>query len=60
MSAQHLDHRPPVQIRNETTLVMVEQMGAVSPQRLSEFVGTVTLNELSTIEEAMRTVLDLN
>ena len=58
-SAMDLDHRPTVQIRDQTTLVMVEQMGAASPQRLGDFIGTVTLAELSAIEDAMRIVLDL-
>lgn len=59
-SAPARSFRPTITINNEETQVLVEQTSAVSPERLGDFVGRVTLNELREINDALRLALELD
>ena len=52
--------RPTVTIDNEETQVLIEQTSAVAPERLGEFVGRVTYEELVAINDGLRLVLELD
>jgi mRNA interferase MazF len=58
-SARAASFRPEVQIEGEATRVLVEQIGAVDAQRLSELVGHLTLEELWGVDDALTTVFGL-
>ena len=57
-SAPARSFRPTITINNEETQVLVEQTSAVAPERLGEFVGRVSHDELSDISEALRLALE--
>jgi mRNA interferase MazF len=59
-SAQPRAFRPTITIRDETTQVLVEQTAAVAPERLGDFVGRVSYDELEMINDALRLVLELD
>jgi len=52
--------RPTVTIGNEPTQVLVEQTAAVAPERLGEFVGRLSVDELAAVDQALRLVLELD
>ena len=52
--------RPTVTIGDEDTQVLIEQTSAVAPERLGEFVGRLTYDELAALDEALRLVLQLD
>ena len=52
--------RPTVIIGDEDTQVLIEQTSAVAPERLGEFVGRLTHDELAALDEALRLVLQLD
>jgi mRNA interferase MazF len=52
--------RPTITIDGEQTQVLIEQTSAVAPERLGEFVGRVTYEELVTINDGLRLVLELD
>jgi mRNA interferase MazF len=58
-SARPASFRPPVEVEGETTLVLVEQLGAVDVQRLGRRVGRLTMEELWSLDEAVATYLGL-
>lgn len=58
-SARPATFRPEIQIRGETTRVLVEQVGAVDASRLGALAGHVTNEELWGIDDALSTVLGL-
>ncbi len=58
-SARPASFRPPVVVERETTLVLVEQLGAVDVQRLGRRVGRLTMEELWSLDEALATYLGL-
>lgn len=58
-SARQASFRPPVEIDGETTLVLVEQLGAVDVQRLGRRVGRLSLEEMWSVDEALATYLKL-
>ncbi len=58
-SARPASFRPPVEVEGETTLVLVEQLGAVDVQRLGRRVGRPTMEELWSLDEALATYLGL-
>lgn len=58
-SARPASFRPPVEIEGETTLVLIEQLGAVDVQRLGRRVGRLTMEELWSLDEALATYLGL-
>jgi mRNA interferase MazF len=59
-SARQASFRPPVEIEGETTLVLVEQLGAVDVQRLGRRVGRLGVAELWSLDEALATYLGLS
>ena len=52
--------RPTVTIDNEKTQVLIEQTSAVAHQRLGEFVGRVTYEELVALNDGLRLVHELD
>ena len=52
--------RPTITIAGDETQVLIEQMSAVAHERLGEFVGRLRHDELETIDEALRLVLELD
>ena len=58
-SARPTSFRPEVEIGGKSTLVLVEQIAAIDPERLGQLVGHLSQREMSDIHEAIRTVLHL-
>ena len=58
-SARPASFRPEVDVAGDTTLVLVEQLGAVDAQRLGDQVGYLSADELWSIDDALLTVLGL-
>jgi mRNA interferase MazF len=58
-SARQASFRPPVEIDGETTLVLVEQLGAVDVQRLGKRAGRLSIEEMWSVDEALATYLGL-
>ncbi len=58
-SARPASFRPPVEVEGETTLVLIEQLGAVDVQRLGRRVGRLTMEELWSLDESLATYLGL-
>jgi len=52
--------RPTIAVGGEPTQVLVEQTAAVATERLGEFVGRVTYDELNAINDGLRLVLELD
>jgi mRNA interferase MazF len=52
--------RPTITINDEQTQVLIEQTSAVAPERLGEFVGRVTYQELVALNDGLRLVLELD
>lgn len=59
-SARPASFRPAVAVADDTTRVLVEQLGAVDAQRLGERVGNLTPDEMWSVDDALVTVLGLN
>jgi mRNA interferase MazF len=59
-SARSASFRPEVVIAEETTKVLVEQLGTVDAGRLGELVGHLSPQEIWGVDEALRTVLGLD
>jgi mRNA interferase MazF len=59
-SAAARSFRPTITIHNEKTQVLIEQTSAVAPERLGEFVGRVSHDELQEINDALRLALELD
>ncbi|MFM7536132.1 MAG: type II toxin-antitoxin system PemK/MazF family toxin [Acidimicrobiales bacterium] len=59
-SAAPRSFRPTIIIDGQQTQVLVEQTSAVSPERLGDFVGRVSHDELGTINDALRLALELD
>ena len=59
-SARPASFRPEVEIAGDTTRVLVEQLGAVDPQRLGKRVGHLAPEEMWGVDEALTTVLGLS
>ena len=59
-SASSRSFRPTIVINNEQTQVLVEQTAAVAPERLGEFVGRASHEELVAINHALRLALELD
>ena len=59
-SAPSRSFRPTITINGEETQVLVEQTSAVAPERLGEFIGRVSLDELAEINDALRLALELD
>lgn len=58
-SARAATFRPEIEIRDEPTRVLVEQLGAVDTSRLGKLVGHVTPAEQWEIDDALRLILAL-
>ncbi len=58
-SARPASFRPEITIGNDTTRVLVEQLGAVGTQRLGDQAGYLTAQELWSVDDALLTVLGL-
>lgn len=58
-SARPASFRPPVEVGGETTLILIEQLGAVDAQRLGRRAGRLSLEELWSMDEALATYLGL-
>jgi mRNA interferase MazF len=58
-SARPTSFRPEIEIDGKATLVLAEQTAAIDPERLGHLVGHLTQREMSTVDEALRTVLRL-
>jgi mRNA interferase MazF len=52
--------RPTVTIDDQRTQVLIEQTSAVAHERLGEFVGRVTYEELVALDDGLRLVLELD
>jgi mRNA interferase MazF len=52
--------RPTITIDGEETQVLVEQTSAVAPERLGEFVGRVSFDDLTRINTALLLALELD
>jgi mRNA interferase MazF len=58
-SAPARSFRPRIELGGEATCVLVEQMTAVSPDRLGESAGRLNAQELRAVDEALAVVLGL-
>lgn len=58
-SARAASFRPEIEIEGESTLVLVEQVGAVDVTRLGDLVGHATPEQIWGIDEALLTVFGL-
>jgi mRNA interferase MazF len=58
-SARAASFRPVIEVRGSVTRVLVEQVGAVDVSRLGDRVGSLDVEELSDVDDALRTVLAL-
>ncbi|MBO0809406.1 MAG: type II toxin-antitoxin system PemK/MazF family toxin [Actinobacteria bacterium] len=58
-SARPASFRPEIDVLEETTRVLVEQVGGIDAGRLGELVGHVSPDQLWGIDEALLTVLGL-
>ena len=59
-SAPPRSFRPTITIGGEDSQVLIEQTAAVAPERLGEFVGRVSRDELDAINDALRLALELD
>ncbi len=59
-SARAASFRPEIEIGGESTLVLVEQVGAVDVTRLGDLVGHVTPEQIWGIDEALLTAFGLH
>jgi mRNA interferase MazF len=59
-SARPASFRPEIEVEGIRTRVLVEQIGAVDTTRLGDLVGHLAPAETWGIDEALKTVLDLN
>jgi mRNA interferase MazF len=58
--ARPASFRPEVEVKDTSTRVLVEQLGAIDAQRLGRSVGCLTHDELWAVDEALLTVLGLD
>lgn len=59
-SAQPASIRPEITVQKKTTRVLLEQMSAISVERLGKRVGRVNVDEQWSIDDAIAAVLGLN
>ena len=59
-SARPASFRPEIDVADEKTRVLVEQIGAVDAGRLADLVGHLTAEETWGLDEALATVLGLD
>jgi mRNA interferase MazF len=58
-SAAAATFRPEIELRNEPTRVLVEQLRAVDVERLEAFAGRLTVAEQQAVDDALVLVLNL-
>jgi mRNA interferase MazF len=58
-SALNATFRPVIRVLGGSTKVLVEQLGAVDVRRLGKTVSRVSIDEMWSIDDAFRRVLDL-
>ncbi len=58
-SARAASFRPEIELDGETTLVLVEQIGAIDAGRLGGLAGHLSREELWGVDDALSTVLGL-
>jgi mRNA interferase MazF len=58
-SAAAATFRPEIEVRGETTRVLVEQLRAVDVERLGEHAGRLSPDERRAVDDAIEIVLDL-
>jgi mRNA interferase MazF len=58
-SAAAATFRPEIELRNERTRVLVEQLRAVDVERLEEFAGRLSAGEQQAVDDALALVLNL-
>jgi mRNA interferase MazF len=58
-SAAAATFSPEIELRDERTRVLVEQLRAVDVERLGEFAGRLTVAEQQAVDDALALVLDL-
>ena len=58
-SAPELTYRPRVSVLNQKTSVLVEQMRAVDVSRLGRKVGQLSMEEMWTVDDALKSLLGL-
>jgi mRNA interferase MazF len=56
-SARPASFRPEVEIDGKSTLVLVEQIAAVDPERLGHLIGHLSHREMADVDDAIRVVL---
>ena len=59
-SARAASFRPEIDVKGETTRVLVEQVGAIDAQRLGRQCGHLSAEEIWGVDEALTTVLGLD
>ena len=58
-SARETSFRPAVEIADQRTLVMCDQLATVDLNRLTEPAGFLTLDEMQRVSDALSLILDL-
>lgn len=58
-SAREASFRPVVEIADQPTLVMCDQISTVDVRRLTDPAGFLTLDEMHRVDEALSLILDL-
>jgi mRNA interferase MazF len=58
-SARPTSFRPEIEINGKSTYVLAEQTAAIQPERLGQLVGHLSLREMSAVDDALRSVLQL-
>lgn len=58
-SAREASFRPVVEIANQRTLVMCDQISTADVRRLTEPAGSLTHEEMHRVDEALSLILDL-
>ncbi len=58
-SARETSFRPAVEIADQRTLVMCDQLATVDINRLTEPAGFLTLDEMQRVSDALSLILDL-
>jgi mRNA interferase MazF len=58
-SARPASFRPEIEIEGKSTYVLAEQTAAIQPERLGRLVGHLSLGAMSTVDDALRIVLQL-
>jgi mRNA interferase MazF len=59
LAAPARSFRPSIELRGDTTRVLVEQTTAVSPDRLGKSAGRLTAREMADLDAALATVFGL-